>query len=189
VRLGASLLRQARRAVPAIAVCGIAAFALLGVLAAPARAANPDPSPAGSGPPQPDAYGTARSTAVARPAAQTSVPAAVAPTFTAPAAAPVRIEPVTRPRVIHRSRPKATGHAAKKHRVAVHEKKRVTPKPHSTLLPFADLVAPARAAAAAPLVAARSERKVVSVALALAVAGVVLCSGLLVAGVAREVHE
>jgi hypothetical protein len=188
VRLGASLLRQARRAVPAIAVCGIAAFALLGVLAAPARAANPDPSPAGSGPPQPDAYGTARSTAVARPSVQTSIPAAATPTFTP--LAPVRTEPVTRPRVTHRPRPQAIRHGAKKHQAAAHAKKRVTPHPRSTLLPFADLVAPARAAAAAaPLVAVRSERKVVSVALALAVAGVVLCSGLLVAGVAREVHE
>jgi hypothetical protein len=186
---GASLLRQARRAAAATAIGGLVGLALLG--AAPARAASPDPSP-GISSPSPDPYPGAatRSTATSHPAtSSTFVPAAGSVSSVEPTArvAP-HSAPVVRQRASRSSRPAVTTHSSANQAAAV-RKQRTTPRKRSPLLPFADLFTPARsAAAAAPVLATRAERNAVSAGLALAVAGVVLSSGLLLAGIAREVR-
>jgi hypothetical protein len=188
------LLRQARRAAAATATGGLVALALLGALAAPARATIPDPSPASSSPTAlgPDAYpgASTRSAAVSHSVpSSTFVPAAGSVGSVVPAATVERHAPVVRTRVSGRSRPAVTTtHHAAKHETAA-RKPRATPRKSSSVLPFADLFVPARAAASAAPVLVRAERNAVSAGLALAVAGVVLSSGLLLAGVAREVRR
>jgi hypothetical protein len=198
---GASLLRQARRAASATAAGGLVvlalaaplALALAAALASPARAASPDPSPAGAAPtpdPYPGSGSQARSTAGSHPAASVPVVSSRTGSAVAPTAAPARTVPAVRPGVSHRTRPAAGVRQSTKPSGARHRPTQRTHRRPSPLLPFTDLIAPAWAAAsAAPALARRADPQAVSTALALAVAGVVLSSGLLLAGIAREVRR